>query len=117
MNVKNYPSIFNDVLGPIMVGPSSSHTAGPVRIGNMARQLVTGRIKSVRIEFPPESSFAATYRDQCSDRGFVGGLLGWDPGDGRIPNSLTIASDQDIKMDFEIVEFSFNHPNTARLTL
>lgn len=77
--MKGPSSIFNDVLGPIMVGPSSSHTAGPARIGLMAGQLVKNRIRNATIVFDPQGSFAAVNREQWSDRGFVAGLLGWGP--------------------------------------
>ena len=71
-----YGSIFNEVFGPIMVGTSSSHTAGPYRIGATARMLLRGNIRQARISFDPNSSYAAYYKLQWSDRGFTAGLLG-----------------------------------------
>lgn len=71
-----YSSIFNEVFGPVMVGTSSSHTAGPYRIGAMARMLLKDPVKKGRISFDPNSSYASYYKLQWSDRGFVAGLLG-----------------------------------------
>lgn len=69
-----YSSIFNEVFGPVMVGTSSSHTAGPYRIGAMARMLLKDPVKKGRISFDPNSSYASYYKLQWSDRGFVAGL-------------------------------------------
>ncbi len=106
--------IFNDVLGPIMIGPSSSHTAGPVRIGLMARDLSEGA-KSIRIYFSKSGSYAATYKGQGSDIGFVSGLLGWDTDDIRIPDALVSAKSLGYDFSFHIVQDSFSHPNTAMI--
>ena len=73
---KTYPSIFNDVIGPVMRGPSSSHCAAAVRIGRMARDLMGGEIQDVLIEFDPDGSLATTHESQGSDMGLFGGLLG-----------------------------------------
>lgn len=110
-------SIFNDVIGPVMTGPSSSHTAGPTRIGKLARDLIKGNLKKAKFEFDSKGSFSATYRGQKSDMGFVGGLLGWETGDARISTSLMEAEKKGIEVTFLITSFQANHPNTARITL
>ena len=71
-----YPSIFNDVIGPVMRGPSSSHCAAAVRIGRLARELMGGRIEHVRVEFDAKGSLAFTHESQGSDIDLFGGLLG-----------------------------------------
>ncbi|HRV98119.1 MAG TPA: serine dehydratase beta chain, partial [Aminobacteriaceae bacterium] len=68
-------SILNHVIGPVMRGPSSSHTAGPWRIGRMARELLGARPVLARFYFHPSSSLAVCYHDQGSDRAFIAGLL------------------------------------------
>lgn len=84
-------SIFNDVIGPIMRGPSSSHTAASVRIGHLARQMVKGNMKRVLVAFDPNGSLATTYQGHGSDIGLVGGLLGYEPQDPRLVTSLVKA--------------------------
>ena len=81
------PSIFNDVIGPVMRGPSSSHCAAAVRIGRMARDLMDGRIEKVLMEFHPHGSLATTHESQGSDMGFFGGLLGWEADHDRLVES------------------------------
>ncbi len=73
-----FPSIFNDVIGPVMRGPSSSHCAAAVRIGRLARDLMGGRITEVRMELDAKGSLAFTHESQGSDMGLFGGLLGWE---------------------------------------
>ncbi len=82
-----YPSIFNDVIGPAMRGPSSSHCAAALRIGRMARDLMGGRIGSARIQFDSNGSLATTHTSQGSDMGLLGGLLGWEATDDRLAGS------------------------------
>jgi L-serine dehydratase len=112
-----YPSIFNDVIGPVMRGPSSSHCAAALRIGRMARDLMDGQIDAVTIDFTPTGSLATTHASQGSDMGLFGGLLGWDAADARLVNSAQAAQDAGIKIDIRIVEYEAHHPNTYRLTL
>lgn len=95
-----YSSIFNEVFGPIMVGTSSSHTAGPHRIGAMARMLFGEKMKRVRISFDPDSSYAAYYQLQWSDRGFTAGLLGIPIDSERIADALLIAKEKSVEMEF-----------------
>ncbi len=70
------PSIFNDVIGPVMRGPSSSHCAASLRIGRIARDLMAGRIDSVRIRYDSAGSLAHTHRSQGSDMWLCASLLG-----------------------------------------
>jgi L-serine dehydratase len=115
--IKQPASIFNDVIGPIMRGPSSSHVAAANRIGNLVRQMVKGKPKDVIVEFDPKGSLATTYHGHGSDIGLVGGLLGLDPIDDRLPKSLELAVQQGINVSFRIVDYGAKHPNTYRMTL
>jgi len=114
---KQAPSIFNDVLGPIMTGPSSSHTAAPTRIGKMAAELLAGKLKKAIITFETKGSFAACYQTQRSDKGLIGGLLGWDPEDERIPSAEQHADAQGVTVIFQSEDFPADHPNTAKITV
>jgi L-serine dehydratase len=112
------PSIFNDVFGPIMIGPSSSHTAGPVRIGLMARDILGEAPESARIIFDPKGSFAGTYQGQGSDVGFISGLLGWQPDDERIPRSFEAAGEVGFSFAFCLDPIpESEHPNAVKLQL
>lgn len=113
----NPPSIFNDVIGPVMRGPSSSHCAAALRIGRMARDLMGGRIDSVLIEFDPNGSLATTHASQGSDMGLFGGLLGWDATDERLVAARQAIREAGIEVDIRIVDYAAQHPNTYRLTL
>ncbi|HAH62624.1 MAG TPA: L-serine ammonia-lyase, iron-sulfur-dependent, subunit beta [Treponema sp.] len=107
-------SIF-DILGPVMVGPSSSHTAGAVRIGLMARLLLKQR--PVYADVGLYGSFAATYHGHGTDRAIAAGLLGMQPDDIRIPSSLQIAEEQGLRIFFSTIDIPGAHPNTAVITL
>ncbi len=100
-----------DIIGPIMVGPSSSHTAGAARIGHIARELLQERPVRAHIKF--HGSFARTYRGHGTDRAVVGGLLGMFPDDVRIRDSLAIAEREGLKVTFETVSLRDAHPNTV----
>lgn len=104
-----------DLIGPVMVGPSSSHTAGAVRIGYVARKLLGEEPKSARITL--HGSFAATGRGHGTDKAIVAGLLGMHPDDERIPRSFELAWEQGLDFSFELRELRAAHPNTARLDL
>lgn len=111
------PSIFNDVIGPVMRGPSSSHCAASVRIGRLARDLMNGSIESVLIEFDPNGSLATTHDGQGSDMGLFGGLLGWDAADERLVSSKQAIKEAGIKVEIAIRDIQASHPNTYKLTL
>ena len=107
-------SIF-DILGPVMVGPSSSHTAGAVKIGLIARQLM-GR-QPEKAEIYLSGSFAATGEGHGTDRAIVAGLLGMKPDDMRIPKSYEIAAEEGLEFTMGKKEIRGAHPNTAQITL
>lgn len=113
----NIVSIFNDVIGPVMRGPSSSHCAAALRIGRLARDLMDGEICEVLVEFDRAGSLPTTHDSQGSDMGLFGGLLGWDADDERLPNSAQALADAGIKLRIETVDAGDPHPNTYRLTL
>lgn len=104
-----------EILGPVMVGPSSSHTAGAVRIGLMARTLLGGTPKQAHIAL--HGSFAETGLGHGTDRALIAGLLGMRPDDLRIPHSFSIAREQGMEFDFREVQLKEAHPNTAVLEL
>ena len=103
-----------DILGPVMVGPSSSHTAGAVRIGNMARTLLGGEPKTARIGL--YGSFAETGRGHGTDRALVAGLLGFAADDLRIRDSFQLAQEAGLSFRFEVdPRTKVRHPNTVDL--
>ncbi|MGC4042335.1 MAG: L-serine ammonia-lyase, iron-sulfur-dependent, subunit alpha [Armatimonas sp.] len=110
-------SIFNDVLGPVMRGPSSSHCAAALRIGRLSRDLMGGNIQRVLVEFDRSGSLPTTHASQGSDMGLFGGLLGWDADDERLPNSDKALHEAGIELCIETVDIGDPHPNTYRLTL
>ena len=115
--VSYYPSIFNDVIGPVMRGPSSSHSAAALYIGRMARDLMDGRLEEVTIAFDSNSSLATTHESQGSDMGLFGGFLGWHATDERLTESPRMIQAAGIRVNIEIVDFGAEHPNTYKLTL
>ncbi|MCF8001363.1 MAG: L-serine ammonia-lyase, iron-sulfur-dependent subunit beta [Halanaerobiales bacterium] len=107
-------SVFN-VLGPIMIGPSSSHTAGAVKVGYLARSIFKDKLNKADIHL--HGSFARTFKGHGTDRALVGGLLGFKPDDERIKNSLQIAKERNVEIDFHLSDLRGVHPNTAKLDL
>ncbi|MFX0207116.1 MAG: hypothetical protein ACFFDT_14095, partial [Candidatus Hodarchaeota archaeon] len=113
-----YPSILNDVLGPIMRGPSSSHTAGPFHIATMARRLLGQDPVSAVFTFDPDGSFAKVFQQQNTDIGFVAGLLGWSMTDDRFLNALNEATSIGLDIEFKIKKLPIaDHPNTVEIKL
>ena len=107
-----------DIIGPVMVGPSSSHTAGACRLGLLARCLVGGTPERARIEL--HGSFARTGEGHGTDKAIVGGLMGFRPDDERIRTALEISEREGLDYRFEktkLGEESEVHPNTARITV
>jgi L-serine dehydratase len=105
-----------DIIGPVMVGPSSSHTAGACRLGLLARGLVGGTPEKARIEL--HGSFARTGEGHGTDKAIVGGLLGFRPDDERLRDALGIAEREGLDYRFEKTTIDDDaHPNTARITL
>ncbi|GAE24209.1 L-serine dehydratase [Halalkalibacter wakoensis JCM 9140] len=109
-----YRTVF-DIIGPIMIGPSSSHTAGAARIGKVARTLFAEKPDQANIYF--YGSFAKTYRGHATDVAIVGGILDFETSDERITEALTIAKDQNIEVNFFEEEAIAEHPNTAKIIL
>ena len=110
-------SIFNDVIGPVMRGPSSSHCAAALRIGRLARNLMGGELDEVLVEFDRNGSLATTHDSQGSDMGLVGGLMGWEADEERLPEAMQILRNTGVRLRFETVDAGDPHPNTYRLTL
>lgn len=104
-----------DVIGPVMIGPSSSHTAGAARIGMTALQLLGEKVRTAHILF--HGSFAKTGKGHGTDRAVVGGLLGMEVDDSRIRNALTIAQDEGLDITFGTTQLRHAHPNTVHLVL
>lgn len=104
-----------DMMGPVMVGPSSSHTAGAARIGNMGRTLLGEEV--ARADIGLYGSFAETGYGHGTDRALLAGLLGTKPDDLRIPNAYEEANRAGMAYSFRTVELRDAHPNTALLEL
>lgn len=109
-----YRSVF-DIIGPVMIGPSSSHTAGAARIGSAARNLFGEKPDRVDIHF--YGSFKSTYKGHGTDVAIVGGILGYDTFDERIRTSLAAAEDEGVQVFIHEEEAEPEHPNTARVHL
>ncbi len=110
-------SIFNDVIGPVMRGPSSSHCAAALRIGRLARDLMDADFSDVLVEFDRNGSLPTTHDTQGSDMGLFGGLMGWDAADERLPGSPQALRETGVRIAIETVDAGDPHPNTYRLTL
>lgn len=107
-----------DIIGPVMVGPSSSHTAGACRLGLLARCLVGGTPQRARAEL--HGSFARTGEGHGTDKAIVAGLMGFRPDDQRIRDALEIAQHDALDYTFEKTKLDEErelHPNTVRLTV
>lgn len=105
-----------DMIGPIMIGPSSSHTAGVVRIGRVARKILGGQPSKAIITF--YNSFARTYEGHGSDRAIIAGLLDFKTDDERIKNSLSLAPEAGLEYSFKSVgSASTLHPNTVKVLI
>lgn len=109
-----YKSVF-DIIGPVMIGPSSSHTAGAARIGRVARSLFGREPKWATISF--YGSFAKTFKGHGTDVALIGGLLDFDTFDERIIEAIDIAKKSGMKIMFIEEEAITDHPNTARVLI
>jgi L-serine dehydratase len=112
--IVKYKSVF-DIIGPIMIGPSSSHTAGAARIGRVARSLFGREPKWANISL--YGSFAQTYKGHGTDVAIIGGILDFDTDDQRIIKAIDIASERGMKISFIEEDAVPDHPNTARVTI
>ena len=104
-----------DILGPIMIGPSSSHTAGAARLGKVARTIAGDEV--VEVTFLLHGSFVKTYKGHGTDRALVAGIMGMDPSDDRLRDSLEIAKEKGIKITFKDVDLGDYHPNTVKFLM
>jgi L-serine dehydratase len=104
-----------DIVGPVMVGPSSSHTAGAVKIGYVSRKLMAEPVKKAEIKL--YGSFLATGKGHGTDKALVAGLLGMKPDDIRIPQALEIAKQSGMEVTFGVSTLKKAHPNSAELIL
>ncbi len=100
-----------DIMGPVMIGPSSSHTAGAVRMGRAARELLGERPVDVLIKL--HGSFACTYKGHGTDKGLIAGLMGMSADNESIKDSLAIAADSGMRFRFETTDIKDAHPNSA----
>ena len=101
-----------DIIGPVMIGPSSSHTAGAVRLGLMARRIIGECPVYAQIDL--YGSFAHTYKGHGTDLALVAGLLGWSPDDERIPDAFCQAKNAGLDFSFKTIKSTeLIHPNTA----
>jgi len=104
-----------DIIGPVMIGPSSSHTAGAVRLGLIARKILGEEVVAAKINL--HGSFARTYKGHGTDRALLAGIMGFSAADERIKAALQIAKESGLTYQFCPVNLGEAHPNTAVLYL
>lgn len=104
-----------DILGPIMIGPSSSHTAGAARLAKVASIIAGGTIK--KVEFLLHGSFAQTYKGHGTDKALVAGILNMDPWDEDLKRSFSIAVEKGIEIKFTETDLGDVHPNTVKFVI
>jgi len=109
------PSIFNDVIGPVMRGPSSSHTAAAHRIGAIIRQVCLPENGKVLVEFDRKGSLATTYEGQGSAMGLISGLLGFSILDSSIVRYKELAKERGLDIQFLVTDYEAKHPNTYKI--
>lgn len=104
-----------DILGPVMIGPSSSHTAGAARLGRVAKNIAgTPGRRIVKVIFLLHGSFAKTYKGHGTDRALLAGVLGMEPDDERLRDSYDIAEENKLKFEFKETDLGDVHPNTVK---
>ncbi len=107
-------SIF-DIIGPVMVGPSSSHTAGAAKLANIARRICGEKIR--KVDFYLHGSFAETCRGHGTNQALLGGILGMNAADERIRDSFEYARDFGVEYDFHFADLGDVHPNTVKIVM
>ncbi|WP_294184511.1 L-serine ammonia-lyase, iron-sulfur-dependent subunit beta [uncultured Clostridium sp.] len=107
-------SVF-DILGPVMIGPSSSHTAGAARLGKIAGTIAGGKIK--KVQFFLHGSFAKTYKGHGTDKALIAGILGMNPWDKNLRNSMELAKEKGIEFEFIETDLGDVHPNTVKFVI
>ncbi len=115
--MNNRPGIFNDVIGPIMRGPSSSHTAASWRAAKMCLDILNEPLSKAIIDFDKDGAWAPNYREQGTTIGIEGGLLGLEMSDDQIKETEQVAKEKGISILYEINSYPTNHVNTFRLAL
>jgi len=110
-------SIFNDVIGPVMRGPSSSHSAASVRIGRLLHDLMEGVPDRVELDFDRFGSLATTHESQGTDMGLFGGLLGWEADDARLADSPAAIQAHGTEIEIRKPDLHDEHPNTYRISV
>lgn len=115
--MKKQPGIFNDVIGPVMRGPSSSHTAASWRAAKMSMNILNEPLKKAIIEFDKNGAWAPNYREQGTTVGIDGGLLGIEMTDNRMKFTEKVAQEMEVSINYEISSFKTNHVNTVRINL
>jgi len=111
-------SIFNDVIGPVMRGPSSSHTAGSYHLAALARSLLGEKPVEAEFVFDSQGSYARCYQTQGSDLAFSAGLLAWPITDDRFPRALALAPGEGLQVRFRVSPLAgANHPNTVQIRM
>ena len=103
-----------DIIGPVMIGPSSSHTAGAVRLGRVVNKLIDSR-KLKKVEITLSGSFAQTYKGHGTDRALLAGIMGYHSYSPEIRDALAIAKERKIAYEFIKEDIKGAHPNTARV--
>ncbi len=103
-----------DIIGPIMIGPSSSHTAGAVRLGRVANKVIDGR-KVEKLNIYLSGSFAKTYKGHGTDKALLAGIMGYKSDDAEIRNAIEIAEQRGMSYEFIEEYIKGAHPNTARI--
>ncbi|WZL71557.1 L-serine ammonia-lyase, iron-sulfur-dependent subunit beta [Clostridiaceae bacterium 35-E11] len=111
--MKNYSAF--DVIGPRMIGPSSSHTAGAARLGKVARKISRNEIQ--KVIFMLHGSFAKTYRGHGTDKALVAGILGMEPNDENLKKSMEIAKRKGLEYKFVETDLGDAHPNTVKIIM
>ncbi len=114
---KHIPSIFNDVLGPVMRGPSSSHSAAALRIGRICRDLMDGRPGRVFVRYDAADALATTHESQGSDMGIKGGLLGYEADDERLIKPDIYLEEAGIEVYFEVCDTGHKLANLYMVSL
>ena len=104
-----------DIIGPVMVGPSSSHTAGAVKIGRVSRKLLAEEVKEAKIYF--HGTFLATGKGHGTDKALIAGLLGMQVDDPAIPDSFRIAGERGMDFSLEGIDLGDVHPNSVKMNL
>lgn len=103
-----------DIIGPVMIGPSSSHTAGAVRLGRVVNKIMDGE-KPEKVTITLSGSFARTYKGHGTDRAILAGILGYHSWDAEIRDALEIAKERQLNYEFVCRDIPNAHPNTAAI--